>query len=538
MYTSILPSHKIGFSVRLFILCLFVLLAGGITLAQDESVPFDEIDKLSQVVVMIITYKDGEPYAQGSGIIASPTGLIYTNRHVIEGADDYAIYMIEDINEQPVLKYHATPLKPPEGADFAILQIDRDADGNILFSSRLKLPYIDPVESSATLARRGDKIYVLGYPSIADGYFAQVEGRITTVRNGDIGGERMITWYQTDAEISSGNSGGLAVNSSGKPLGIPTTVRSDEAGGRFGGILPFAALVAWIEYGPPVVPNPDEQPTPEGGTAGGKDIEALIAKAAEDENWTCDNLKITNGTRVTVVQMRTGFYYTATVLGIGDFDPVLMVINPDQKSGFCNDDDPDAAGYAIRLPQIGTINANASSAHVRFSQTAQAMADMSLIVGGKDGMAGSFIVILEGMAVTSADGAGDPFRVKFTKSMVRSQKPMAVFMIGNERKLNPLVLAATEKLSQYETIYDTGDNPIACDNSGNQQSCWGTSYDLSDMALVGSQGRINADVNDSMLMMSPSAAVNADYQDMLFLMSSSNRASTGKYTLVLYMGVQ
>jgi hypothetical protein len=57
-------------------------------------------------------------------------------------------------------------------------------------------------------------------------------------------------WYQTDAEISPGNSGGLAVNQAGQALGIPTAVLSEEeTGGRLGGILPFVAINAAIASG-------------------------------------------------------------------------------------------------------------------------------------------------------------------------------------------------------------------------------------------------------------------------------------------------
>ncbi|MBC7810416.1 MAG: hypothetical protein H7175_04680, partial [Burkholderiales bacterium] len=53
---------------------------------------------------------------------------------------------------------------------------------------------------------------------------------------------------------------------------------------------------------------------------------------------TCDNGQtINNGMEVTVIQMRSGFTYTATAIGINGFDPVLAVIDTTTGSGLCTD---------------------------------------------------------------------------------------------------------------------------------------------------------------------------------------------------------
>lgn len=206
-----------------------------------------EVNRLSNTVVQILTFEGDEPLATGSGIIVAPTGVIYTNRHVIEDGTDFGILILEDINEQPVLTYFASLNGVSSDVDFAVLQIDRDADGNPLDSNTLELPFLTPTTPEV---QRGDPIFVFGYPGIGDGYLVFTEGTITTIQNGTVNNERLPIWYQTDAEIAPGNSGGLVVNSAGEFVGIPTIVRSEgDTGGRLGGILPISAALSAIDAG-------------------------------------------------------------------------------------------------------------------------------------------------------------------------------------------------------------------------------------------------------------------------------------------------
>ncbi|MEM6529906.1 MAG: hypothetical protein AAF653_16520 [Chloroflexota bacterium] len=72
-------------------------------------------------------------------------------------------------------------------------------------------------------------------------------GEVVTIQNGSIGGNRLPVWYWTDAEISGGNSGGLAVNEDGEWVGLPTWVVSEErTAGRLGGLLPLMAVEAML----------------------------------------------------------------------------------------------------------------------------------------------------------------------------------------------------------------------------------------------------------------------------------------------------
>ncbi len=514
---------------------LFLLLAvlPAAAFAQDERLDKTVIDALATSVVQIVTFSDGEAIATGTGTIVDSSGLIFTNAHVVEGGDDFAILILEDQNELPVLRYYATAQTVFEELDFAILQINRSDSGSIVLPSSLDLPAVDVINTSTDEVARGDTVYIFGYPAIADGYFAQIQGTITTIQNGEIDGTRLPVWYQTDAEISPGNSGGLAVNSQGAPVGIPTAVNTESAtGGRLGGILPFTTVLALIESGTTTVTGTPN--TPQADEPDETDTTSSTAIGAADINLECDNGDaITNGTRVTVVQMRSGFTYRATVIGARDFDPVLMVVNPDGESGFCNDDASVASTYAVQLGDLGTIEGNARAAQVEFSQSSASLADMQLVVGGYQGMAGTFALILEGMAVTPADGLGDPFSVLLTQSVIDSGNSLAVFMIGAESQLDPFI----STIENGEGITDTEGYPIECDDAGDLDLCWGESIDLTDFYLARGNRVTQGDSRDPMLVLDPAQAADAGYESMTFYMSSYEGSSTGNYIVVFLISI-
>lgn len=525
-------------AAALGLLLVLLLGVGGAALAQDR-LPTSQVETLARSVVLIEAYVDGAPAWTGSGTIIDNSGTIYTNRHVAEGADDYAIYMIEDLNEQPTLRYYAALYLMFDQMDFAILQINRDADGRAVMPNSLDLPFID-VAANYRLSDsmvRGDRIHIFGYPSIADGYLAVIPGSVTTIRNGDIGSVRMPVWLQTDAEAAPGNSGGLAVNAEGMPIGIPTAVSAEATtGGRFVGILPLSAVYELSQL--PASQSGASQSGGSQGTGGKPDTSAQGQTGGEQanapgmpsENWTCDTGEaITNGTRVSVVLMRSGFTYKLTALGVNGFDPVIMVVDSSERNGFCNDDSSGASTYWVDLPGVGRVNATNSAAQVQFNQTTANLDDMHLIVGGYNGMGGEVILILEGMAVTQADGAGDPFTVKITESMVRSGLPLTVYMLASSSQLDSFMnLVTLENRSgvNYDIydVLDADDIAITCDDAGDASLCWGESEVL-------------ANPTDAMLRILPQEAANVGYDALSYLMTSYAQATTGNYYIVFHLGL-
>ena len=207
----------------------------------------DDIDRIARAVVRVVALQGGEEISSGSGTLVDRGGLIFTNRHVVEEAEDYVVEILEDPNEPPVPRYRARLLGYSMDVDFAQLQIDRDERGRPVAADGINLPFLSSV---TTDAQRGDRVFVFGYPGIGDGYLALTQGTVSTIRNGTVNSRRLRVWYQTDAQIAPGNSGGLAVNTRGEMVGIPTTVRTERlTGGRLGGILAMSAVRATLDAG-------------------------------------------------------------------------------------------------------------------------------------------------------------------------------------------------------------------------------------------------------------------------------------------------
>ncbi|NJL94141.1 MAG: hypothetical protein HC915_10655 [Anaerolineae bacterium] len=249
---------------------------------------------------------------------------------------------------------------------------------------------------------------------------------------------------------------------------------------------------------------------------------------------TCDTgTNITDGAEIVVVQMRTGFSYTATVLGINGFDPVLAALGED-RTGLCNDDSADAATYSANLPTTGIVPAAGTNSQLFFSNSSRnAFADISLVVGGFNGMGGEFLLILEGMAVTSADNAGDPFSVLLTPNIVSSGVPVTVYMIAETNSLDPLMSAIDADYNYL--VGDDGQN-IICDDAGTNL-CWGSSSSLSGYSVTRRGRALPGGPADSMINIDMSSAYDLGFSAVNYLMSSYQQRTGGDYIVVFHIGI-
>ncbi|MGN6573546.1 MAG: DegQ family serine endoprotease, partial [Pseudolabrys sp.] len=156
----------------------------------------------------------GAPQVQrslGSGVIIDPSGLIVTNVHVIEGADEVKVALNDkrEFEAQIVLK--------DKRSDLAVLRIK---DGGA------KLPFLQLGNSDALQV--GDVVLAIGDPF---GVGQTVtHGIVSALARSEIGSSDYQFFIQTDAAINPGNSGGALVDMSGKLVGINSAIYSRSGG--------------------------------------------------------------------------------------------------------------------------------------------------------------------------------------------------------------------------------------------------------------------------------------------------------------------
>ena len=149
----------------------------------------------------------------GSGFIISDDGIIVTNNHVIEGADEITVILYDET------EYVAELLGRDPKADLAVLKINPKNDE--LFSVSW---------GDSDKMRVGDWTIAIGNPL---GLGGTVTAGIVSAISRDLGGGPYVKFLQTDASINRGNSGGPLFNIDGEVIGINTAIVS-QTGGSIG----------------------------------------------------------------------------------------------------------------------------------------------------------------------------------------------------------------------------------------------------------------------------------------------------------------
>jgi putative serine protease PepD len=156
---------------------------------------------------------DVEGVAVGTGVVVTTDGEIITNAHVVEGATKIRVRLAGETEPRT-----AHLLAADAGNDLALLRIEATELSRATFA--------DP-----TSVHLGDDVVAIGFalaldgePSVTSGIVSATERTIITP-----GGNALDGLIQTDAAISSGNSGGPLVNAAGEVIGINTAVfRNDD----------------------------------------------------------------------------------------------------------------------------------------------------------------------------------------------------------------------------------------------------------------------------------------------------------------------
>lgn len=214
----------------------------GLVVAPARSQPYGPIDvsavadEIGTSVVAIqrpLSSNGQVGESAGTGIILTADGEILTNAHVVEGADTVNVRL-------------AGESEPRVGAVVAI-----DAP-NDLALIRIDVTGLDvAVLAHPDDIRVGDDVVAVGYaldldgdPSVTRGVVSAL-GRTLTTREGALNG-----LIQTDAAISSGNSGGPLLNAAGQVIGINTAVAFSDvttAANSVGFAISVGELVPEVE---------------------------------------------------------------------------------------------------------------------------------------------------------------------------------------------------------------------------------------------------------------------------------------------------
>jgi serine protease Do len=146
------------------------------------------------------------PLGSGSGFIVGADGYILTNAHVVDGADEVVVRLLDK------REFKAKVVGADERSDVALLKIDAD-----------KLPTVKLAEPGKV--RAGEWVIAIGSPFNLEN---TVTAGIVSAKARDTG--ELVPLIQTDVAINPGNSGGPLINMRGEVIGINSQIYSRSGG--------------------------------------------------------------------------------------------------------------------------------------------------------------------------------------------------------------------------------------------------------------------------------------------------------------------
>ncbi len=233
----------VRYALRTAFVALLVILSGQSAVSAERPDSFADLaEKLSPAVVNISTtmvvngnnrpqmpqFPEGSPFEDffkefqdrgepsrraqslGSGFIIDAAGIVVTNNHVIENADEISVILANDES------FQAKVIGRDAKTDIAVLRIDPGDS---------KLTAVSFGNSDGL--RVGDWVMAIGNPF---GLGGTVTAGIVSARGRDIGSGPYDDFIQTDASINRGNSGGPLFNLDGEVIGINTAIFSQTGG--------------------------------------------------------------------------------------------------------------------------------------------------------------------------------------------------------------------------------------------------------------------------------------------------------------------
>lgn len=146
--------------------------------------------------------------SEGSGFIISPDGLILTNAHVVDGAQEVTVKLTDR------REFKAKVLGLDKASDVAVLKIDAH-----------NLPVLKT--GSAANTRVGEWVLAIGSPF---GFENSASAGIVSAKSRSLPDGNYVPFIQTDVAVNPGNSGGPLFNMAGDVIGINSQIYSRSGG--------------------------------------------------------------------------------------------------------------------------------------------------------------------------------------------------------------------------------------------------------------------------------------------------------------------
>lgn len=149
-----------------------------------------------------------ERRGQGSGFIIDPNGIILTNNHVVDGADEVTVHLTDK------REFKAKVLGTDPKTDIAVIKIEGK-----------DLPVVKLGKSENVNV--GEWVAAIGAPFGLDN---TVTAGIVSAKSRNLPDEQFVPFIQTDVAVNPGNSGGPLFNMKGEVIGINSQIFSASGG--------------------------------------------------------------------------------------------------------------------------------------------------------------------------------------------------------------------------------------------------------------------------------------------------------------------
>jgi serine protease Do len=191
-----------------------ISVSGSTQSGGDDASPFSQMDPDDPLSEFLRRFRIPRPHgnvpvrSMGSGFIVSADGLVLTNAHVVDGADEVTVKLTDK------REFKAKVLGMDKLTDVAVLRI-----------AAAGLPAVRL--GDAARIRVGDWVLAIGSPF---GFENSVTAGIVSAKFRSLPDDSYVPFIQTDAAVNPGNSGGPLFNLNGEVIGINSQIYSRSGG--------------------------------------------------------------------------------------------------------------------------------------------------------------------------------------------------------------------------------------------------------------------------------------------------------------------